>query len=95
VELESGKRNHQGNSAASIRIARPAAAKYGCRVGVGGEERLDGEFSEGDVERGAEGGHGAEEGEFPAVVADAERYDDVAGPGNLDLEFGLVAGVGT
>ena len=61
---------------------------------VGGEERLDGEFGDGHVEWRAKGRHSAEEGEFPACVAEAEGHDDVTGSGDLDLGFGFVAGVG-
>jgi hypothetical protein len=68
--------------------------KHGRRHGVGGEKRLDGEFRGGDVERRAEGGHGAEKGEFLAFVAYTKRHDDVAGAGDLDRGFGLVGGVG-
>lgn len=68
------------------------AAKHGCRVGVGGKERFDGELRDGDVERGAEGRHGAEEGEFSVTVTDAQGNDDVAGPGELDLGSGSSQG---
>jgi hypothetical protein len=95
VEIDSGRGTRQGSSIAPARITRLATAKYGCRLGVGGEERFDREFGDGDVERRAEGGHGTEEDEFAAIVADAQRYDDVAGPGRVDLGFGLVARVGT
>ncbi len=72
----------------------PATAKYGCRLGIGGKKRLDDEFGDGEVERRTEGGHGAKEGEFPAIVPEAQRYDGVAGTGNFDFGFGLVAGTG-
>ena len=70
-------------------------AEGGRGVGVGGEERLDGQFGDGDVERRATGGHGAEEGELAAGVADAERDDDVARAGQLDLRLRLIARVGS
>src|SRR5437764_272744 len=69
------------------------AAQDGCRVRVGREERLDRQLGHADVERGAEGGHGAEEGQLAVAVADAERHGDVARPGQLDPGLELVTGV--
>src|SRR5262245_8251762 len=67
-----------------------AVAKERCRFGIGGEERFDGEFGDGDVERCAEGGDGTEESEFAAIAPDAERDDDIGRAGKLDSGFGLV-----
>ncbi len=64
-----------------------AGAHGGGRRGVSREERFDGELGERDVESGAERRHGAEEREFCAFVADAERHDNAAGSGYLAIAF--------
>lgn len=54
-------------------------AEHGRRFRVCWERRLDNQFRNGYVEWRAEGRHGAEEREFCAFVADAERHDNAAG----------------
>jgi uncharacterized membrane protein YozB (DUF420 family) len=46
---------------------------------VGGEERLDGQLGDGDVERGAEGGDRAEEGQLTVGVPEPQRHHHRAG----------------
>src|SRR3954454_11194636 len=53
------------------------------------EEGLDRELLQGDVERGAEGGDDAHEGQAP----DPQRHDDLARAGQLDSRLLVVARV--
>src|SRR5581483_2092380 len=46
---------------------------------VGGEEGLDRQLGQGDVDGGAEGGHGGEEGQVAEVGLQAQRHHQPAG----------------
>ncbi len=72
--------------AAATAGGRGSASRLGAEdargVGVGGEERLDGELGDGDVQRRAKSGYRTEEGELSVAVAEAERDGPSPGPGS-------------
>lgn len=61
---------------------------------ISGEEGLDDQLGDRDIERRAEGSEGSREGQFLPIVTNAERDDEVTGTVNVGLSLRLLTRVG-